>query len=256
LSNLYDFDPSTHIVAHADMLGVDRHILSRYTRLERKMRAAYDAHDFQSLAHAVNEFVTVELSALYLDVSKDRLYTFRADSRERRSAQTALYVLADGLVRLMAPILSMTADEIWSRLPGAREASVHMADFPSSPQSWIDDALDAHWDALADVRRAVNEHLERARADKTIGAPLTAHVTLSASGDQLRRLRDAEADLPMLCIVSGVTVHEHADGPLTVVVAPASGDKCPRCWRFVPSLTPVGEDAVCDRCADAIGPAA
>jgi isoleucyl-tRNA synthetase len=253
LSNLYDFDPAVHMVAHADMLSVDRHILSRYTRLERKMRAAYDAYDFQSLAHAVNEFVTVELSALYLDVSKDRLYTFRADSRERRSAQTALYVLADGLVRLMAPVLTMTADEIWSRLPGTREASVHMADFPSSPESWIDESLDAHWDALADVRRTVNEHLEHARADKTIGAPLTAHVTLSAAGDQWQLLNGAEAELPMLCIVSEVTLTEAADGPLKVTVAHASGDKCPRCWRFVPALTAVGDDAVCERCADAIG---
>ncbi len=256
LSNLYDFDPAVHQVAHRDMLSVDRHILSRYTRLERKMRAAYDAFDFQSLAHAVNEFVTVDLSALYLDVSKDRLYTFRADSLERRSAQTALYVLADGLVRLMAPILSMTADEIWARLPGTREASVHMADFPSSPESWIDEGLDAHWAALADIRRTVNEHLERARADKTIGAPLTAHVTLSASGDDWQVLKRAEAELPMVCIVSAVTVGESADGPLTVTVAHASGDKCPRCWRFVPALTTVGDDAVCDRCADALGPAA
>ncbi len=253
LSNLYDFDPAVHTVRHADMLSVDRHILSRYTRLERKMRAAYDAYDFQSLAHAVNEFVTVELSALYLDVSKDRLYTFRADSVERRSAQTTLYVLANGLVRLLAPILSMTADEIWSRLPGTREPSVHMADFPSSPESWIDDGLDSHWEALSDVRHTVNETLERSRADKVIGAPLTAHITLTAGGDLFRLLQAAETELPMLCIVSQVSLRHSGDGPLTVEVAHASGDKCPRCWRFVPVLTGSGEDAVCERCADALG---
>jgi len=253
LSNLYDFDPAVHTVRHADMLSVDRHLLSRYTRLERKMRAAYDAYDFQSLAHAVNEFVTVELSALYLDVSKDRLYTFRADSVERRSAQTTLYVLANGLVRLLAPILSMTADEIWSRLPGTREPSVHMADFPSSPESWIDDGLDSHWEALSDVRHTVNETLERSRADKVIGAPLTAHITLTAGGDLFRLLQAAETELPMLCIVSQVSLRHSGDGPLTVEVAHASGDKCPRCWRFVPVLTGSGEDAVCERCADALG---
>jgi isoleucyl-tRNA synthetase len=253
LSNLYDFDPAVHTVPHADMLSVDRHILSRYTRLERKMRAAYDAYDFQSLAHAVNEFVTVELSALYLDVSKDRLYTFRADSVERRSAQTTLYVLANGLVRLLAPILSMTAEEIWSRLPGTRERSVHMADFPSSPEAWIDDALDSHWEALANVRHTVNETLERSRAEKVIGAPLTAHITLTAGGDVFRMLQAAETELPMLCIVSQVSLRHSGDGPLTVEVAHASGDKCPRCWRFVSALAGSGEDAVCPRCADALG---
>jgi len=252
LANLADFDPATHTVPHAEMLGVDRHILSRYAHLEHKVRAAYDAYDFQSLAHAVNEFITVELSALYLDVSKDRVYTFRADSRERRSAQTAQYLLADGLVRLIAPVLSMTADEVWAHLPGTREQSVHLADFPSSPAEWIDAPLDAHWDALADVRRTVNEALELARAAKTIGAPLTATITLTASGALYQRLKDAEADLPMLCIVSGVTLTEAPDGPLLVTVAPADGDKCPRCWRFVPALTGDGDDAVCGRCADAV----
>ncbi|MDA1306661.1 MAG: isoleucine--tRNA ligase [Acidobacteria bacterium] len=253
LANLADFDPATHLVPHADMLSVDRHILSRYARLERTVRAEYDAYDFQALAHAVNEFVTVELSALYLDVSKDRVYTFPADSRERRSAQTAQYLLADGLVRLIAPVLSMTADEVWMHLPGTREASVHLADFPSSPAAWIDESLDAHWEALADVRRAVNEALELARAAKTIGAPLTASVTLTASGELYQRLMDAEADLPMLCIVSHVTLTEAPDGPLRVAVAHASGDKCPRCWRFVPALTGSGDEAVCGRCADAVG---
>ncbi len=253
LANLADFDPATHLVPHADMLSVDRHILSRYARLERTVRAEYDAYDFQALAHAVNEFVTVELSALYLDVSKDRVYTFPADSRERRSAQTAQYLLADGLVRLIAPVLSMTADEVWMHLPGTREASVHLADFPSSPAAWIDESLDAHWEALADVRRTVNEALELARAAKTIGAPLTASVTLTASGEDYARLKDAEAELPMLCIVSHVTLTEAPDGPLHVAVAHASGDKCPRCWRFVPVLTGTGDDAVCGRCADAVG---
>lgn len=256
LSNLHDFDPAVDTVPHPSLLSVDRHILSRYARLEQAVIAAYEAYDFQSLTHAVTEFVTVELSALYLDVSKDRLYTFRPDAHERRSAQTALYLLADGLVRLLAPILSMTADEVWAHLPGPRDASVHLAEFPHSPAGWIDDELDAHWAALTEVRRAVNEALERAREAKQIGAPLTAHVTLHASGALLTRLRGAEADLPMLCIVSAVTLREMTDGPLRVEVAQATGDKCPRCWRYVPVLCGAGDDAVCERCADALGPAA
>jgi isoleucyl-tRNA synthetase len=256
LSNLYDFDPATHRVPASAMLDVDRHILSRYARLEQRIRAGYDSYDLQGLAHAVNEFMTVELSALYLDVSKDRLYTFRPDAPERRSAQTALYVLADGLVRLVAPILSMTADEVWSHLPGTRESSVHLAVFPDSPHEWIDVESDARWAALTDVRHAVNEALEVARAGKVIGAPLTAHVTITAGGDRFRLLAAAEADLPMLFIVSGVTLIEAQDGSMTVHVAHAAGDKCPRCWRFVDTLAAAGDgddDRVCVRCADAVG---
>ncbi len=250
LSNLYDFDPAVDVVPHESMLSVDRYILSRLARLDRTVRADYDAYDFQSLAHTINEFVTVELSALYLDVSKDRLYTFRPAAPERRSAQTALYHLANGLVRLIAPLLSMTADEIWRHLPGTRESSVHLAEFLATPDTWVDDALDEQWEHLARIRRTVNEALEVARAAKTIGAPLTAHVTVTASGDDLRRLRAVEADLPMIFIVSQVTLAE-GDGPVSVAVAHASGDKCPRCWRFVGDLTTA--EGVCGRCADAVG---
>jgi isoleucyl-tRNA synthetase len=201
----------------------------------------------------VNEFVTVDLSAFYLDVSKDRLYTFRADSRERRSAQTAVYAIADGLSRLLAPIVPMTADEIWARLPGPREASVHLAEFPRSPESWQDAPLDARWAFLAGVRRTVNEALEAGRASKVIGAPLTAHVTLSASGDTYHALVAAADDLAMVFIVSEVTLIEAPSGDLTVTVAHASGEKCPRCWRYVPARVPAGDDdGVCGRCAEAV----
>jgi len=251
LSNLYDFDPETDRLALDQLLDVDRHILSRYARLEQLMRDAYERYDFQALSHAVNEFVTVDLSAMYLDVSKDRLYTFRANSLERRSAQTAVFAIADGLTRLLAPIMPMTADEVWARLPGAREASVHLADFPRSPEDWQDAALDTRWAFLASVRRTVNEALESGRAEKIIGAPLTAHVTLTASGDAHRQLAAALDHLPMVFIVSDVTLVEAPDGGLHVSVAHASGDKCPRCWRFVARLTSAGDDGLCDRCANA-----
>jgi isoleucyl-tRNA synthetase len=256
LSNLYDFNPPTDSVAFAQMDGVDRHILSRYTQLEQAARAAYERFDFQAVAHAVNEFATVDLSALYLDVSKDRLYTFRADSRERRSAQTAVYTIADGLTRLLAPIMPTTTDEIWTRLPGAREASVHLADFPASPAEWIDETLDAEWQLLARIRRTVNEQLELARGLKQIGAPLTAGVTLTVGGDAYDALAAHVTDLPMLFIVSQVTLQQAPAGQptqLEVQVAPASGVKCPRCWRFVPALVTLAEgDEWCERCAEAV----
>jgi isoleucyl-tRNA synthetase len=256
LSNLYDFVPITDSLEFTDLLDVDRHILSRYAALEQRVREAYDRYDFQAVSHAVNEFVTVDLSAFYLDVSKDRLYTFRADSPERRSAQTAVYIMADGLTRLLAPIIPMTADEIWMQLPGTRDVSVHLAVFPNSPREWIDAERDARWDTLVRVRRAVNEKLEIARGLKEIGAPLTAHVTLSAGPDTYDLLKAEEAGLPMLCIVSGVTVQRAPDNQaatLEVTVTKAPGEKCPRCWRFVPELVPAGgADAVCPRCEEAV----
>jgi isoleucyl-tRNA synthetase len=181
-------------------------------------------------------------------VSKDRLYTLRADSRERRSAQTACYLAADALARLLAPILSVTTDEVWRQLPGAREASVHLADFPSSLDVWLDDALEARWRQLLEIRDAVNQALEGARQRKEIGSALAAHVTVRAAGSQAALLEQYHEDLPMLFITSGVTLATVASG-LEVEVARAPGEKCPRCWRIVADLTAAG---TCVRCGDAM----
>jgi isoleucyl-tRNA synthetase len=229
--------------------------LSSYGRLAEEVRRAYDEYDFQAIFHAINEFVTVDLSAIYLDVSKDRLYTFGATSRERRSAQTAVYVMADGLARLLAPILSVTADEIWARLPGAREASVHLAEFPADAGTWQDEALDQDWRQLLELRGLVNAALEGARQRKEIGNALSAHVTISAGGLWLDLLDRYRSELAMWLITSGVSVDRggSVDGP-AISVRPADGDKCPRCWRFVTELVPDGDAAgLCTRCADAIG---
>jgi isoleucyl-tRNA synthetase len=255
LSNLYDFDPATHSVAAADLLEVDRYALHRYGRVARTVLDAYEAYDFQAIFHTLNEFVTVDLSAFYVDVSKDRLYTFRADSRERRSSQTAQYVMADGLARLVAPILSVTAEEIWSYLPGPRESSVHLADFPADADRWVDEALGRRWTGLLEVRTAVNAALEEARAAKVIGAPLTAHVALSAPRAARDLLAQYADELPMLFIVSTVALDGAAAGDaVRPVISHASGEKCPRCWRFVGETVHDGEWAgACLRCADALG---
>lgn len=254
LSNLYDFDPARDAVDRAEMLDVDRYVLAVWARLSSRVLAAYEAYDFQTIFHATNEFLTVDLSAFYLDVSKDRLYTFRADSLERRSAQTAQYVITDGLTRLIAPILSMTAEEVWSRLPGAREASVHLAEFDRTADRWRDDALLTSWEALLGVRAAVNQALEQARQQKTIGNALAAHVTLHTGGDTYALLSSRAADLPAVFITSRVTVVNGADGPLTVDVARAEGDKCDRCWRVVADRGAEGPaTGLCARCVDAMG---
>ena len=254
LSNLFDFDPARDSVPPARLLEFDRFALSQYARLTDQVRRAYDAFDFQVIFHAVNEFMTVDLSAFYLDVSKDRLYTFRADALERRSAQTALYIIADGLTRLVAPVLSITADEIWRRLPGSRSSSVHVAHFPDDTARWQDAALEARWQRLLEVRHAVNHALEAARQRKDIGNALSAQVTISASGELADLLERHETDLPMLLITSAVSLRRAADGDLGVEVAHAAGDKCPRCWRYVTDAVSDGDFAgLCGRCADAVG---
>ncbi len=254
LSNLSGFDPARHSVDRARMQEVDRFALARYARLAAAIRRSYDAYDFQAVFHAVNEFMTVDLSAFYLDVSKDRLYTFGAESPERRSAQTALYVIADGLTRLIAPILSMTADEVWAHLPGRLEASVHLAVFPADTDVWRDDELEARWQQLLDVRSVVYGALETARQQKAIGTSLQARVLVAASGDLAALMERQAADLPMLFITSAVQVERRPSGDLEVIVSRADGSKCPRCWRYVTETVPAGELAgLCLRCRDAVG---
>jgi isoleucyl-tRNA synthetase len=217
------------------------------------VRTNYDAYDFQTIFQAVNELVTVDLSAFYLDVSKDRLYTFAARSRDRRSAQTVQYLIADGLARLLAPILSITADEIWKSIPGAREESIHLAAFPSDLDAWHDERLEARWAHLLEVRGVVNRALEKARQDKIIGSALGAHVTVKAAGERLALLREHEAELPMFFITSSVAIEEGPSDETIVDVSPAAVEKCPRCWRIVTETVPGGPRAgLCLRCDGAL----
>ena len=250
LANLYDFNPATDMVARADMQDVDRYALARYAVVAQEVLGAYDRYDFPGIFQRLNQMVTVDLSAFYADVSKDRLYTFAATSVERRSAQTAMFIMADGLARLLAPILPVTAEEMWKHLPAAtREPSVHMARFPdgSALETWRDASLVAQWEQLIEVRDIANRELEAARQAKTIGNSLGARVTVRASGTALELLRSKADDLAMLLIVSEARL-EDGRGDLQVEVERAEGEKCPRCWRTV-LLTAEG---ICERCTTAL----
>ena len=254
LANLYDFDPATDRVPLADMQEVDRYAMARYGEVAVGVLDAYRAYDFPTIFQRVNQFVTVDLSAFYADVSKDRLYTFAADSSARRSAQTAMFVIADGLVRMLAPILAVTADELWRHLPGKREESVHMAEFPTreSVAPLVNDELIARWERLSAIRDRVNAALEVKRQDKTIGTSLGARVTLAAAGETADLLRRHFDDLPMLFIVSQVEIRPTSGDDLDVVVERAEGEKCGRCWRIVPSVSSEpATEGLCDRCIDA-----
>jgi isoleucyl-tRNA synthetase len=258
LGNLHDFNPAVDALPVAELQEVDRYALARYAEAARDVLDAYAAYDFPQIFQRVNHLATVDVSAFYADVSKDRLYTFAADSAERRSAQTAMYTIADGLIRLLAPVLPMTADELWRHLPGTRDASVHLAEFPARADvdALVDRDLSARWERLNAIRDVVNAALEARRQDKTIGTSLGARVHLHAGGGTAALLERYRADLPMLFIVSQVEL-EGAPGDadaLDVTVFKADGEKCARCWRIVGAVSSDAETAgVCARCVAAVG---
>jgi isoleucyl-tRNA synthetase len=254
-SNLYDFDPAVDRVPRERMHDVDRYALARYAAAAQRARAAYDAFDFQAIVHSLTHLATVDLSAFYHDISKDRLYTLGARSEARRSAQTAMFVMVDGLVRLLAPILPITADELWRAMPGARPASVHLAEFPADLDGWLDDARVDRWTRLIAVRDAVNTALEAQRQAKAIGTALEAKVVLEARGDTLALLQANAGQLPMLFIVSEAEIVAAADDApeLTVRVVRSDGTKCVRCWRYVHDISAEPAFAgLCGRCVDAV----
>jgi isoleucyl-tRNA synthetase len=255
VSNLYDFDPAADRCPLDRLQGVDRYILSRYGATASAVAEAYERYDYPDIFQRLNKFLTVDLSAFYADVSKDTLYTFAAGSAERRSAQTAMYVMADGLARLLAPILPVTADEVWKHLPAsaAREVSVHLALFPQEVSSLADAEVDSRWDRLRAVRDDVNRALETARQEKIIGTSLQAHVRLTAGGQSAALLSRHEADLPMLFIVSQVTLERSQPEGVSASVSRAEGQRCERCWRTVPDVASDGQFAgLCSRCVEAL----
>ena len=261
-SNLYDFDPADRVPLER-MQEVDRFVLSRYGTTAAAVVRGYERYDYPGIFQTLNQFLTVDLSAFYADVSKDCLYTFAAGSPERRSAQTAMYVMADGLARLLAPILPVTADELWRHLPsvagaaigtpGGREESVHLAEFPGDVERMIDADLETRWTRLREIRDEINRALETARQDKLIGTSLSARVTLETGGETAALLRRYEADLPMLLIVSQVELGTNGPEGVRVSVSRAEGDKCERCWRVVPAISKrPGSEGLCDRCVAAL----
>ena len=255
VANLYDFDPAVDAVPLDRLDAVDRFALARYGEAAQRMLRAYDEYDFSTVAQTLNTLMTVDLSAFYVDVTKDRMYTLHPKSHERRSTQTAMAIICDGLARLLAPILPVTADDLWRHLPGRRCESVHLEDFPT-----VDHLRDASiagtWERLLVVRETVNAALEEKRKEKVIGNALGARVVITASGPVASLLEANRVHLPMLLNVSDVGLHlGPADGAdeVTVVVEKAPGVKCARCWRFVASVRTEPEWAgICDRCRDAL----
>ncbi|HEX2311591.1 MAG TPA: class I tRNA ligase family protein, partial [Vicinamibacterales bacterium] len=256
VANLYDFDPAGDAVPAGELEGVDQYALARYAETALRMRRAYDDYDFPVIFHALNAFMTVDLSAFYVDVTKDRLYTLAARSRSRRAAQTVMHIMADGLARLMAPVLPVTAEQLWKVLPGTREASVHVAEFPdrTALEPLVDRPVIDDWQRLLLLRDQANVEIERQRKEKVIGNSLGARLTIEAGGEDYDRLRRHVSDLPMLFIVSEVELRKGSgDQPARFAAERASGVKCERCWRYVPAVSAdQGREGLCERCLEAL----
>ncbi len=267
LSNLYDFDPVKDRVPYEQLPELDRWALMKLGELIPKVQQAYEDFEFHAIFHALNNFCSVDLSAVYLDILKDRLYTFRADSPFRRSSQTVLFDIAVALTRLMAPILSFTAEEIWRNLPKMvrnEPISVHLASFPEGNPKWADEKLAVRWEWLLYVRTVVQGGLEMRRREKLIGAPLEAQVQLVATGESYETLKSSE--LSALFIVSqvelelvpaipteGMLLSEPGAGFAVKNIVKAAGLKCERCWNYRPAVGTFSDHpTLCDRCVEAV----
>ncbi len=265
LGNLNGFDPD-ELVAPEDMLELDRWAITKLNALIEKVAAAYNDYEFHIVSHAINDFCVVELSSFYLDIIKDRLYCEEPNGLKRRSAQTALWLILDSLTKMFAPILAFTCDEIWLAMPhkstdDARNVVLNVMNKPFTEYA-LDGAALAKWDALISLRSDVNGVLETARADKRIGKPLEASVTLHAVDDASRDAVKAvegmnlsELFIVSKCLISddddhaeGAVVGEGVNNPgLKISVTEAPGVKCPRCWMHSEHADP--ETGLCPRCA-------
>lgn len=259
LGNLYDFDPDKDSVADSELLELDRWALSEFAKVVKKVTDAYESFEFHAVTQVLGRFSSVEMSAFYLDILKDRLYTEKKDGKLRRSAQTALWRITDSMARIMAPIYSFLADEIWTSLPKKKGSpdSVFLAEMPKAEK--IDEALNKRWEKFILVRSAVTKALEEARADKFIGNSLAAKAVIECDGELEKFLRSFGNVLPDLFIVSQVSfgraagkyMHASADTKgLKTAVENADGQKCARCWKYSESVSKDEKfPDICARCA-------
>jgi isoleucyl-tRNA synthetase len=261
LGNLYDFDPEKHSFPYNAMPEIDKFALHNLARLIAKGNKAYGDYEFHVIYHSLYNYCTIDLSALYLDILKDRLYTSPPASPERRSAQTVMYNILDSIIRLMAPLLPFTAEEVWKYMPGKKQESIHFELLPVPDDKWENPELAKKWETLLDIRGEVTKALEQARAKKQIGHSLEAAVTISAEPDTYALLNSYADELKIIFIVSDVSVvqgQKQADDfesetikGLSVHVELAKGGKCERCWMHDHSVGTISDHpAICKRCYD------
>ena len=261
LANLYDFDPATDAVPQSELMDVDRWILDRAAHAFARCRDAYDSYEFHLVVQRVLELCSVDLSATYVDLSKDTMYCDGAASKARRSAQTAMFEILRGLVTTIAPILSFTAEEIYHSMPGRKLASVHLEEF-AAPEPQLSDAEMMAWDRILGLREAVNKVIEPARAAKQIGQSLEADITLYTDVPRDDVFGRLHVDLAKVFIVSHVDFRPLAEwsgaiaevqglGGVGIAMSPARGRKCGRCWQYREEVATDGD--LCARCESVVG---
>ena len=261
LGNLYDFNPETDAVPYGEMAEMDRWILHRLQEVVRRVREAYEQYQFHVVYTALYNFCTVDLSSLYLDVLKDRLYTSKAGSKARRSAQTAMKEILESMVRLLAPILTFTAEEVWLALPACpgKAESVHLKQFPEVNPDWVQAELAEKWKTLIDLKGEAAKAIETARQNKVVGHSLDTAVVVAAPPALRPLLETHLEDLRALLIVSDIRIAEEgeigepfrsAEIPgLLIGVSRAGGGKCNRCWNYSDTVGANAEHpAICARC--------
>jgi len=255
LGNIHDFSPDKDSVPNEKMELLDRWILEKCSRIGKRILNAYKNYEYHIVFHAIYNFFTVELSSLYLDVIKDRLYCSAKDSMLRKSAQTALFYLLKTTLVLMAPILPFTTEETWELLPDFKDKdeSVHLELFPSFTQKWLETETFKDCEYLALTRENVLKELELARGEKLIGNSLEAGVKLKVPPSQENLIEKYKEELSSLFIVSEVEIKTHAGDTLEIEVSKAKGEKCQRCWNF---STYVGKSSeyphFCRRCEEVV----
>lgn len=261
LGNISDFDPSKDTVPLSELEEIDRWALYRLNNLIGKVRNAYEKYEFHTVYHSITNFCITDMSAVYLDILKDRLYCSAPDEPLRRAAQTSLYVILRDIIKLLAPVLSFTAEEVWDFVPGEKEESVHLALFPTVNKEFENKEVADRWDVVLKVRDSVLKILEDARVDKVIGNSLEASVRLVAPQklyDFLSEYRERLADIFIVSCVelalnetmADVSVEESAVN-ISVSVLRAEGEKCERCWKYF-TVTQGSNQSVCGRCGEAL----
>ncbi len=266
MANLEGFDPDTDMVSNDKLYDIDKWAISRINKLTKTVRDAYTSYDFHIVYHEVNNFCTTDMSKLYIDITKDRLYCEKKDGEARRSAQSAMYIILNALTRLIAPIIAFTSDEIWQAMPHAKGDNtehVLLNDMPEYNENLGFDAAEEHYDRLFDIRDDVMKALEIARAQKLIGKSLEAKVEIYTENKEIYDLLAGFGDeLAAIFIVSDVSlkcesvpadVFSETESGIGVAVTLAEGEMCDRCWMHHTKGVKTEDGFICERCASVLG---
>ena len=263
IGNIHDFNPDTDCVEYKDLLEIDKVMLLKLSQLLEKVNESYKAYEFHIMFHAIHNFCVVDMSNFYLDIIKDRLYTLKQDSKERRCAQTVIYTILDVLVRILTPVLAFTSEEIWKYMPhkkGDDLESVQLNDWPVLPDEYLNKGLEEKWNKIMDIKTDISKALEEARNEKVIGHSLNAEVVVYANDANYKFIDNIKDDMGSICIISkftldkienapdGVDSSELVDG-IKVLVRQARGEKCERCWMYSETVGQSKEHpTICKRC--------